>query len=78
MTNESAANIFPAIPAASLAQAQRDFPPASVASSEFMQGETTDCNGRAVIVTFKRHLFKEHKAQWYAWQIFEAEYLGES
>ena len=78
MTNETPANIFPAIPAASLAQAQQNFPPASVASSEFMQGETTDCNGRAVIVTFKRHLFKEHKAQWYAWQIFEAEYVGES
>ena len=76
MTSEIPANIFPAIPAASLAQAQRDFPPASVAKSEFMQGETTDCNGRAVIVTFKRHLFKKHKAQRYAWQIFSAEYVG--
>jgi hypothetical protein len=41
-----------------------------------MQGETTDLNGRAVIVTFKRHLFKKHKALWCEWQIFGAEYVG--
>ena len=76
MTNETPANIFPAIPAASLENAQQNFPPASVASSEFMQGETTDRNGRAVIVTFKRHLFKKHKALWCEWQIFGAEYVG--
>lgn len=69
--------IFRKIAASGFADACKDFPPASIATQDFMQGITVDVTGRPVIVTFERHLYTRRKASWYAWLLHDARYADE-
>jgi hypothetical protein len=55
--------------------ARRSFPPASLCSDEFMEGESTDVDGRLVIIKFRRTLYKRHKTSWHAWNLYSARYV---
>jgi hypothetical protein len=67
-------NILAAIDAHALADAQADFPPASLAKAEFVRRLLTDATGRAVIVTFQRRLLTRPTSRWYVWTLHTAHY----
>jgi hypothetical protein len=72
---EESASILPCISADGFAKALQHFPPASLAKEDYMSGLTADVNGRPVVVTFHRRLFRKHRAVWYAWCIHDAQYV---
>jgi len=41
----------------------------------FMEGRSTDVRGRAVIIKFRRTLYKRHKTSWHAWNLYSARYV---
>ena len=69
--------IFRKVSAAGIVEATKDFPPANLAIQDFIDGRSVDVNGRPVVLTFERHLYKRRKATWYAWLIHDARYVDE-
>jgi hypothetical protein len=71
------AKILTTLGAECFAEASAGFPPASVANDDYMSGVTTDPNGRKVMVTFYRHLYRRHSTAWHAWNIHAARFADE-
>ncbi|MCE2722108.1 MAG: hypothetical protein ACK5DL_12665 [Burkholderiales bacterium] len=67
--------ILASIGAEAFCRASQDFPPAELCSEEFMEGESTDVDGRRVIIKFRRSLYKRHKTSWHAWNLHSARYV---
>jgi hypothetical protein len=68
------------IRAEEFAVARRDFPDPQTSSYAFLERRTRDISGRPVIVTFKRHQFRNPRlrAASYTWCVHSARYASPS
>ena len=67
-------SILAKIGAEAFCRASKDFPPAALCEDEFMEGRSTDVDGRSVVITFRRTRSKRHNATWFAWNLHPARY----